>query len=195
MNAAAAVYNTISRGDRWTGGRVRLVGITTMSTLAGTFLVARPTLKDPFFGRSVILLLQHGPDGAFGLVLNRVEKSKELPFPVHIGGPCKFQGLILIHGEEEWVAEEERGASQICSGVYLGDAECLQRIAKDDGDQSRRVRVFAGYSGWGPGQLEHEIAEGSWVTQTATGTAVFEVPNEELWVRMAPSTIPAPSVN
>ena len=46
-----------------------------MSSLAGMFLVARPTLKDPFFGRSVILMLRHGPDGAFGLVLNRVQKN------------------------------------------------------------------------------------------------------------------------
>lgn len=166
-----------------------------MSSLAGMFLVARPTLKDPFFGRSVILILQHGADGAFGLVLNRAEKSKELPFPVHIGGPCKFQGLILIHGQEDWVPEEERMAAQICPGVYLGDAECLQRIADPDPGAAWRLRIFAGYSGWGPGQLEHEMAEGSWIVQTATATQVFGIPNEELWLRMAPSSIPEPSLN
>lgn len=164
-------------------------------TLAGTFLVARPTLKDPFFGRSVILLLQHGPDGAFGLVLNRAEKSKELPFPVHIGGPCKFQGLILLHGQDDWVTEDERDAAQICPGVYLGDAACLQRITEPEPGADWRVRVFAGYSGWGPGQLENEMSEGSWIVQPAGAAQVFGIPNDELWVRMAPSRIPVPSVN
>jgi len=166
-----------------------------MSSLAGKILVARPTLKDGFFARSVILLLQHGPDGAFGLALNRAEKPKDLPFPVHIGGPCKFQGLILIHGQDDWVDEEERDAAQICPGVFLGDAECFQRIAHPEPGSSWRVRVFAGYSGWGPEQLEHEMAEGSWIVQPAAAAEVFEVPNEELWVRMAPSTIPEPSLN
>lgn len=166
-----------------------------MTSLAGKLLVARPTLKDKFFGRSVILMLQHGPDGAFGLVLNRVEKAKELPFPVHIGGPCKFQGLILIHGQEDWVPEEERPSAQICPGVFLGDAESFQRIAHPEPGDAWRVRVFAGYSGWGPGQLESEMAEGSWIAQDADSTDVFGVPNEELWVRMAPSTIPVPSLN
>jgi putative transcriptional regulator len=166
-----------------------------MSSLAGMFLVARPTLKDPFFGRSVILMLRHGPDGAFGLVLNRVQKTKELPFPVHIGGPCKVQGLILIHGQDEWVSDEERDSAQICPGVFLGDAECLQRITDPEPASAWMVRVFAGYSGWGPGQLEHEMAEGSWIVQPATAAHVFGVPNEELWIRMAPSAIPEPSLN
>lgn len=166
-----------------------------MSSVAGKFLVARPTLKDGFFARSVILMLQHGPDGAFGLVLNRMEKSKELPFPVHIGGPCKFQGLILLHGQDEWVAEEEREAAQICPGVFLGDAECFQRITNSPPESDWRVRVFAGYSGWGPGQLENEITEGSWVVHSADAAEVFGVPDEELWIRMAPSTIPQPSMN
>src|SRR5262249_42201581 len=103
--------------------------------------------------------------------------------------------LILIHGQEDWVQEEERPAAQICAGVYLGDAECLQKLANPESPDAWRFRVFAGYSGWGPGQLEHEIAEGSWVTQAASGEEVFGVPNEELWVRMAPSSIPEPSRN
>jgi putative transcriptional regulator len=103
--------------------------------------------------------------------------------------------LILIHGQDEWVADEERDASEICPGVFLGDAECLQKIADPEPATAWRVRVFAGYSGWGPGQLESEMAEGSWVVLPATANQVFGVPNEELWLRMAPSTIPEPSLN
>ncbi|HEX3316297.1 MAG TPA: YqgE/AlgH family protein [Gemmataceae bacterium] len=166
-----------------------------MSSLAGSFLVARTTLKDPFFRRSVILLLQHGADGAFGLVLNRPEQTKELPFPLHIGGPCKFQGLIMLHGQADWIAEEERGPAEICPGVYLGDAESLKRVPDPDPGTIWRFRVFTGYSGWGPGQLENELAEGSWVVTAANAVHVFDVPNEEVWFRLAPSTIPEPSAN
>jgi putative transcriptional regulator len=166
-----------------------------MASLAGSFLVARASLKDSFFRRAVILLLQHGPDGAFGLVLNRPEKNKELPFSIHIGGPCKFQGLIMLHGQPEWVDEDERGAAEICPGVYLGDAESLKRVTDPEPGTGWRFRVFTGYSGWGPGQLERELAEGSWAIVEASAAQVFDVPNEEIWIRAAPSTIPEPSRN
>ena len=73
-----------------------------MSSLAGKFLIARPSMVDSFFGRSVILLLQHSQEGAFGLVLNRPAQAKDLPFPIYVGGPCKMDGLLMIHGLEEW---------------------------------------------------------------------------------------------
>ena len=78
------------------------------SNLAGTLLIARPSLHNSFFGRSVILLLQHGEEGAFGLVLNKPAPTKEVPFPVFVGGPCKLQGLLMLHGQEEWVEEPKR---------------------------------------------------------------------------------------
>jgi putative transcriptional regulator len=166
-----------------------------MGSLAGSFLVARPRLKDPSFRRAVVLMLQHGPDGAFGLVLNRAEKPKELPFPLHIGGPCKFQGLILLHGQPDWVEEDERDAAEVCPGVYLGDAESLKRVTKPEPGTTWRFRVFTGYAGWGPGQLERELGEGSWAVVSATAAQVFDLPNDELWIHVAPSTIPEPSLN
>lgn len=169
-----------------------------MASLAGSFLIARKTLKDPFFGRAVVLMLQHGPDGAFGLVLNRVErveKSSEFPFPIHIGGPCKFQGLIMLHGEEEWVPEEEREAAQICPGVYLGDAECLKRVTDSALEGPSRYRLFTGYAGWGPGQLESELGQGAWAIAAASASPVFELAVEELWLRLSPPSIPEPSLN
>src|SRR3954469_25155223 len=98
-----------------------------MPSLAGQFLVARPSLKDTSFAHSVILLLEHGPEGAFGLVITRPAKSEELPFAVFHGGPCKFKGLIMLHGHKDWNEEEER---QVLPGVYLGDAVCLEKAAE-----------------------------------------------------------------
>lgn len=166
-----------------------------MSSLAGSLLVARPTLDDGFFGRTVILMLQHGPGGAFGLVLNRVASAKEFPFTVHVGGPCKFNGFILIHGQEDWVEESERETAQICGGVYLGDTECFKRIVDPPPGHGWRFRVFTGYSGWGPGQLEGELAQGAWAVVPAHCPYIFDTKLEEMWLRAVPSSIPTPSLN
>lgn len=166
-----------------------------MLSVAGSFLVARPALEDGFFGRTVVLMLQHGADGAFGLVLNRVGKAKEFHLPLHLGGPCKFQGFILIHGQEDWVDETERQAAQICPGVFLGDADCFKRILDPPPGCDWTFRVFTGYSGWGPGQLERELAEGAWAVVPARREFIFETPLEELWLRLVPSSIPTPSLN
>ena len=166
-----------------------------MSSLAGSFLVARPTLDDGFFGRAVVLMLQHGPDGAFGLVLNKVAAGKEFPVPIHVGGPCKFNGFILIHGQDEWVDVSEQGSAQICPGVYLGDAESFKRIVDPPPGHGWRFRVFTGYAGWGPGQLERELTEGAWAVVTAQQKHIFETKLEELWLRLVPSSIPTPSLN
>jgi len=166
-----------------------------MSSLAGSFLVARPTLDDGFFGRAVVLVLQHGPDGAFGLVLNKATGDKEFPFAVHVGGPCKFNGFILIHGQEEWVDDGEQATAQICPGVYLGDAACFKRIVDPPPGHNWRFRVFTGYSGWGPGQLEDELTQGAWAVVPAQCKHIFDAKLEEMWLRLVPSSIPTPSVN
>src|SRR5438270_13803129 len=101
-----------------------------MSSLSGAFLVARPTLRDPFFGRSVVLLLEHGPEGAFGLVLNRPAPAGELPFPVYVGGPCQPKGLLMLHGHQEWLSDSPDHAKEVCAGVYLGDPASFDRLAE-----------------------------------------------------------------
>jgi hypothetical protein len=81
-----------------------------MTSLVGYFVVARPVLDDKNFTRSVVLILQHGPEGAFGLVVNRPFKTEKLPFPIYLGGPCKLEGMLLLHGHAEWM-DHVRGYS------------------------------------------------------------------------------------
>jgi putative transcriptional regulator len=164
-----------------------------MKSLAGSLLIARPVLKDSFFGQTVILLLQHSEEGAFGVVLNRPAPVKDLPFPLFIGGPCKFQGLIMIHGHADWTDAQER--QEACPGVYLGNAECINRVSDVEDGQEYQFRVFTGYSGWGPDQLERELTEGSWAVVRSTGEEIFGAPIDELWSRLIPPAIPQPSVN
>src|SRR6266404_580920 len=103
-----------------------------MSPLIGKFLIARPAMLDPFFGRSVILMLQHGPDGAFGLVLNRPAQAKELPFPIFVGGPCKMDGLLMIHGREEWLEPEDDATMEVCPGVFLGTSDQFEKATESE---------------------------------------------------------------
>jgi putative transcriptional regulator len=166
-----------------------------MSSLSGAFLVARPTLRDPFFGRSVVLLLEHGPEGAFGLVLNRPAPAEDLPFPVFVGGPCQPKGLLMIHGHKEWVNDSADDAKEVCAGVYIGDPASFDRLTELPKGQDWKFRVFIGYAGWAPKQLESEMAEGAWIVLPADGARLFGTPVEQLWERLAPPTLREPSLN
>ena len=167
-----------------------------MPSLAGSFLVAKPILKEPTFRQTVILLLEHGAEGAFGLVVNRPATIKELPFPVFAGGPCESEGLMLLHGHADWVKPApDLPKSEVAPGIFLGDASCIGRVSEPPLGQVLRYRIFAGYAGWGSEQLEGELAAGVWAISAATGQLLFDTPAEELWDRLVPPTIPQPSLN
>jgi putative transcriptional regulator len=167
-----------------------------MPSLAGKFLVAKAILQEASFRQSVVLLLQHGAEGAFGLVVNRAVTVEGLPFPVFAGGPCTSQGLLMLHGHADWANSPTEEPREVAPGVFLGDASCLSRISDDTTTvPGLRYRMFSGYAGWGPGQLENEMAAGAWAIVPATGQLLFEVPADDLWYRLAPSMIPEPSLN
>lgn len=163
----------------------------------GCFLIAKPILQDPNFKRTVVFLLAHNAEGAFGLVVNRPAEAKGLPWPVFAGGPCPSPGLIMLHGHAEWTEEDENTDKehQLAPGIFSGDAACLDRVTQTDEAESCRFRVFSGYAGWGGGQLEGELASGAWSVAPANGSILFNTPAEELWDRLAPPRIPEPSIN
>src|SRR5436190_18248802 len=116
-------------------------------SFAGSFLVARPSLRDPNFHRTVVLLLAHGPDGAFGLVVNRPAQAEGLPWPVFDGGPCPSPGLLMLHGHAGWATASDEPAGENVvreagRGIYVGDAACLERASEEAEDEAVRFRVF-----------------------------------------------------
>lgn len=168
----------------------------TMPSYTGSFLVARPVLQDPNFRQTVVLLLQHGAEGAFGLVVNRPTTAEDVPFPVYLGGPCQAPGLMMMHGYPEWMTGPAAAEMKsVAPGVFLGDAEALKHATEADVDAKQRFRVFSGYSGWGPGQLEGELAAGAWTLVPASGTLLFDTPVEALWEQLVPPRLPQPSLN
>lgn len=155
----------------------------------GIFLIAAPSLRDPNFRQTVILLCEHGPEGALGVVVNRptgVSVSEALPqVPVlegqgHVlfaGGPVQPNHVLLLYR----VAQEIGRTHHVFDGVYLGgDMGALERVlTRPTGTDA--FRAYMGYSGWGPGQLENEMERGAWMTLPADPTVVFEKEPQRVW--------------
>lgn len=163
-----------------------------MATLVGSFLVARPTLRDPSFAGSVVLILQHSEEGALGLVVNRPLEAEGLPFPVFAGGPCQTPGLFMLHGHRDWSHATD---AEVAPGIFVGDQDCLERATALASAPENLCRVFLGYAGWGPGQVESELASGAWAVAPATGDVLFHTSVPDIWDRLAPPGIPQPSLN
>jgi putative transcriptional regulator len=167
-----------------------------MTSLAGSFLVAVPSMRDPNFSRTVVLLLEHNAQGALGLVVNRPARAEGAPFPLFGGGPCPSSGLFLVHGHPDWVEEgADPPQKEVAPGIFLGDASCLSKVADPDPGSPLRFRVFSGYAGWGSGQLERELQAGGWAVVPANGELLFGPPPEDLWDQLAPPALPRPSLN
>lgn len=157
-----------------------------MLTLQAHLLIAQPELPEPFH-RSVVLIVRHTAEGALGLILNhRTQASLDQTWPqvsdvpcqrtesIFLGGPCEGP-LVALHTDEFLLEMEVLNGLYFCAGK-----EKLERLAARQDDQP--VKFFAGYSGWSPGQLEQEIARGSWSVMPATVEHVFAF-EDELWQR------------
>jgi putative transcriptional regulator len=155
------------------------------SILQGHVLVAGPALLDPNFRRTVVLVGEHGEAGAMGVVLNRpsaLTVAEAVPTlaeltgreeRVWVGGPVQPQAIVVL-GEFD---EPEHAAAVVVDSVGFLPGE----VDPANIGALKRARVFAGYAGWGPGQLESELAEQSWIVEQALPDDVFSYEPESLW--------------
>jgi putative transcriptional regulator len=139
-----------------------------MDSLRGALLVAAPTLVDPNFQRTVVLVTEHTDEGAMGLVLNRPtdttvgEAAPELSSLtgaeelVHQGGPVQPRAVVVLAE----FADPDAAAHLVMGDIGFVRADADLEAA---GDVTRRGRVYAGYAGWGPGQLEDELQDEGWI--------------------------------
>lgn len=157
---------------------------------APILLVSMPQMADPNFARTVVLLCDYTEEGAFGLVVNRPmsEPAWQLvatqpPVRVDpdlrlwIGGPVDLQRTWVLMAEAQGPDDEQR---EICPGVLLSVSNelTLQLLQTPP---SSRARVMIGYAGWGPGQLDKELASSAWLTTDVDPLLIFGVPPEEMW--------------
>lgn len=170
-----------------------------MDELRGKFLIAETDLQDPNFFRTVVLVIQHNQEGAFGLVVNRqsevcvgevidgVEGTPAADLPVFVGGPVQQNYVFVLHTEIPPRYRSEH-CEEVCPDVYFEPSfrHVLDYLKSEDyqlpaeGDPPK-VRVFAGYSGWAEQQLENELMEEAWVVNDATADLVFPRHSEEGW--------------
>ena len=156
-----------------------------MESLRGHLLVAGPGLVDPNFWRTVILVGEHSDEGALGLVLNRSSETlvdEALPEfallaegmgAVHIGGPVQPSAVVVL---ADFVDSDAAGSLVVESIGFLPAEVEPATIG-----ELRRARVYVGYAGWGPGQLDAELEEGSWIVEPALAEDVFTDDPDGLW--------------
>jgi putative transcriptional regulator len=153
----------------------------------GRLLVAMPVLDDPAFARSVVLLIDHDEDGALGVVLNRAsdvpasEATDTLidlisaPDVLFGGGPVEPDALVAIGRAHDGAVATD---TTFVEGLRLVDLDQDPVLA---GVELTQVRLFAGYAGWAPGQLEHEVWHGAWAVVDSIPSDVFTAQPETLW--------------
>jgi putative transcriptional regulator len=155
--------------------------------LKGQLLLDSGQLQGSFFQRTVVLICQHDAEGAFGLVLNRTTGNTvgemivaDLPealktCPLYLGGPVQPSALSFLHSDafvpDANVIPNLNLGHSIDSLVELGDSL----------SPTRKIKLFAGYSGWSPGQLEDEMKRKAWLTHPASLELVFATESDQLW--------------
>jgi putative transcriptional regulator len=161
-----------------------------VTELTGRLLVATPALGDPNFARTVVLVLDHDDSGALGVVVNRpttVPVADVLPSwqpfttdpsVLFHGGPVAVDsalGLAVMPGQGHG---EPLGWRRVVDGLGLIDLDAPPEVLAAD---MANLRIFAGYSGWGTGQLEDELLEGAWYVVPSQARDVFSVEPSSLW--------------
>jgi len=162
--------------------------------LTGQLLVAMPSMRDPRFQRTVIYLCAHSPDGAMGLVVNRLigsitfpdlleqlgidSKSLDKEIRVHFGGPVESGRGFVLHTNDY----EQDATLQVSDYVGLtATVDILRDLASGGGP--RRSLLALGYAGWSPGQLDAEIQANGWLTVSADEALVFDSELDDKWQR------------
>ncbi len=155
-----------------------------MNSLKGQLLIATPGMSDPNFARTVILMVEHDRDGAWGLILNRptqltvraaweqISQSRcGAEGVIFQGGPCTGS-LMVIH------SQAGNAQVEVCEGVHVAlQVDQVERLVAQGAEPAKFV---AGYAGWMQGQLEAELTTDAWFTSPATADLVFD-DNEDLW--------------
>lgn len=154
----------------------------------GDVLLSEPTMGDFYFGRSVVLLIDHSEaDGSFGIIMNKplhvrlseiADVFEDFDAPVYLGGPVSENQIFFMHTLGDLVPD----ACQIMDGLYWGgDTETLNTLITTGIANKNNLRFFLGYSGWESGQLVGELVRNSWLVGKANTHLLLNTPSDQLW--------------
>jgi putative transcriptional regulator len=159
------------------------------SVKKGVLLVASPSLNDPNFRETVVLIVEHGSEGTLGLILNRSTKvllSEALPdltvlkgtsYRLFAGGPVQPTLLLLLFRLKDPPAD----ARSVFDGVYVGGTPKVLEGIITRAKPTETFRVFAGFASWAPGQLGYEMLQGAWATLPPDSSDIFDKDSATLW--------------
>jgi putative transcriptional regulator len=167
------------------------------SLSVGKFLVANTKIKDPHFARTIVLLVNYGLRGAAGLIINRpthtnpyhvlpnVKGLQKVTDNLYFGGPVAARQVTMIIQSSNKPEE----SAKIFDHIYVSNSLTLleQMIEKKKPDQ--RFRLYAGYAGWGPGQLEAEIARNDWRIFKGNPDIIFNNAPDKIWQKLVPQNM------
>jgi putative transcriptional regulator len=156
----------------------------------GVFLYAAPELRAPPFIESVVLLVSHGPDGSLGVIVNQPTRvplreavrdlgDVPLELALHFGGPVQPDGRVALLRS----AKRVEGTRVLPDVYFTTDMKAIGAAARAP-EASLRLRLYAGYAGWAPGQLAGELRRGAWVVGPADARSVFTSDPAALWPRV-----------
>ncbi len=162
--------------------------------LTGQILVAMPGMLDPRFEKTIIFMCSHGPDGAMGLVINRLYGDLNFPglltqfnlslapgiedLPIYYGGPVEPVRGFVLHSSDY----KKEGTTPITPTISMtATVEVLSALSQGKGPG--QALLVLGYAGWAAGQLENEIQANGWLTVPADDALIFDVPAEDKWAR------------
>ncbi len=157
---------------------------------AGTIIISSPSLQDPNFEKAVIVIAEHNDNGSLGFVINKIfsRKFNELeefktaePFSLYAGGPVATENLFMLHQRNDLI----EGSNVIASNIYMGGnfKQAVANINKRSIDNSD-IKLFIGYCGWDAGELDIEIAEGSWIVTNEKTSVIFAQNTAAIWDEM-----------
>lgn len=169
-------------------------GASQSNVLTGQLLVASPSMGDPRFRETVIVMVRHSRDGAMGLIVNRAAGEQPMAellqafgddatkaegsVPVYLGGPVQKELAFVLHSTDY----RRTGTMDFTGEIAVtADRDVIHDIAAKTGP--KKFLLVFGYAGWAPGQLEGEIAANAWYTAPIDPALVFDMPRDKVWER------------
>lgn len=153
----------------------------------GRVLIAEPLMDEFYFGRAVVLMIEHNDEGSFGVVMNKptttrfsqiIDGFPDFDAEVFIGGPVQTDNLFFVHT----LGEEIPGSDEVADGLYWGgDMETISEMISLKLLDKTRIRFFLGYSGWSPGQLEDELKRNAWVVSDTNQRLLMRTLPHKMW--------------
>ena len=164
---------------------------------AGKLLVASERVKDKYFARAIVLLINYSDKGAVGLIINRptetrlhalmptVKGLQKATDKLYFGGPVSMSQITMVLQSKSKPDESEK----VFDDVYISGSLTLLEQMSDNRTPGQRFRLYAGYAGWAPGQLEAEIARNDWKILKGDVDILFNKSPEEIWQRLVPQNM------